>query len=113
MIQNIMSAFNENEPLIYAAGHDHDMQVLEFGGAPRYMLVSGSGIYGHVSGVGTGGPARYAKAESGFMRLRSWADGRLHLTVFTIDHNAQATEAFNQWVVEKGTTKPVEPKHAD
>jgi hypothetical protein len=110
MIQQVMSAFSENEPLIYASGHDHDIQVLGFGGAPRYALVSGTGIYGHVSGVGGGGPAKFAKALSGFMQLRAWPDGRIHLTVYTVDHDGKAIAAFQEWVAQSGTKGADKPR---
>jgi hypothetical protein len=112
LIQSVMGAFTEDEPLIYASGHDHDIQVMAFGGAPHYVLVSGTGIYGHVSGVGGGGPSRFARAESGFMRLRAWPDGRIYLTVYTVGHDAAATPAFEEWVVESAA-RPPERAHAD
>jgi hypothetical protein len=112
LIQSVMSTFTKDEPLIFAGGHEHGLQVMEFKGAPQYVLVTGSGIYGHVSAVSKTGPARYAKAESGFMRLQSFADGRIRLTVLTVDRSGKATEAFDTWPVKEGI-RPEERKNAD
>ncbi len=101
LVQSLMGTFTKDEPLVYAAGHEHSMQVMSFQEAPRFLLVSGTGIYGHVSAVGRARPTRYAAAESGFMRVRAWADGRIRLTVFTIDNTGKSTEAFDQWLVEQ------------
>jgi hypothetical protein len=40
------------------------------------------------------------------MRLRAWADGRIHLTVLTVDHGGKATEAYQEWVVREPTRRP-------
>jgi hypothetical protein len=112
LIQSLMSTFTKEEPLIFAGGHEHGLQVMEFQGAPRFVLVTGSGIYGHVSAVSKTGPARFAKAESGFMRIQSFADGRIRLTVLTVDRAGKATEAFDTWPVKQGI-RPEEKKNAD
>jgi hypothetical protein len=107
-----MGTFSKNEPLIYAAGHDHDLQVLQFEGVPKYQLVTGSGIFGHVSNVSKVASTRYAKAESGYMRLRAWVDGRIRLTVFTVNVKGETDEAFDEWVSQAKNKQP-EVKHAD
>jgi hypothetical protein len=111
LIHSLLTTFTKDEPFIYAAGHDHDLQVLAFEEAPHYVLVSGTGIYGHTSAVRTTSPARFAKAESGFMRLRAWVDGRIRLTVLTIDQSAQITEAFDEWIAQQ--PKKAVAKNAD
>jgi hypothetical protein len=112
LIRQIMSTFTKDEPFIYAAGHDHDLQVMAFEEAPKFVLVSGTGIYGHTSAVQTTAPARFAKSESGYMRVRAWADGRIRLTVFTIDQKAQVTEAFDEWIAQ-GQPRKMAAKNAD
>jgi hypothetical protein len=112
MIRSIMGTFSKTEPLIYAAGHDHDLQVLQFEGIPKYQLVAGSGIFGHVSNVSKVSATRYAKAESGYMRLRAWEDGRIRLTVFTVNIKGETDEAFDEWVSQAKNKQP-EAKRAD
>ena len=112
MIRSILGTFSKDEPFIYAAGHDHDLQVLQFEGVPKYELVTGSGVFGHVSNVAKISSTRYAKAESGYMRVRAWADGRIRITVFTVDIKGQTSEVFDEWASQARNKKP-EAKHAD
>ncbi|MEA2722833.1 MAG: hypothetical protein QOH59_604, partial [Gemmatimonadales bacterium] len=70
--QRLIAAFRRAlaaaPPALYAAGHEHNLQVLS-GGPARLELVSGTGIYGH-SGVAV--PLRgtlFARRASGFARL--------------------------------------------
>ena len=85
------------KPLVYVAGHEHSLQVLD-GHSARHLLVSGSGIYGHVSQVHQTDGTRYAAALSGFMRLDFLRDGRVRLGVFTVDAESVTTEAFSAFL---------------
>ena len=53
MRRSFEAVFQKYPPLVYAAGHDHNLQVIR-GGRPevsyaKYILVSGAGILGHAS----------------------------------------------------------------
>jgi hypothetical protein len=85
--------FTRRKPLVYAAGHEHSLQVFE-GRTARNLLVSGTGIAGHVSPVYRLDNTRYAAAIGGFMRLDFLRDGRARLGVFTVDADRLATESF-------------------
>jgi hypothetical protein len=89
--------FKPFRPLVYAAGHDHDLQVIR-GETVRHILVSGSGIYGHVSQVARRGRTRFAASVSGYQRLEFLRDGRVRLGVITVDGNARVTEAFSMFL---------------
>src|SRR5690606_27228553 len=85
--------FARRKPLVYVAGHEHSLQVFH-GHSARHLLVSGSGIYGHVSEVHQTDGTRYAAALSGFMRLDFLRDGRVRLGVITVNAERVTTEAF-------------------
>ena len=55
-------------PLIYAAGHDHNLQILE-GDVADYLVVSGSGSSSIASSVGHGSATLFAHEHPGFMAV--------------------------------------------
>ena len=91
------SIFATHSPLVYAAGHDHNLQVLEGVGA-RYLLVSGAGSDGQLNAVYRLPSTRFARRVNGFMRLEVMSDGRVRLSVTAIER-AQAREVFATWLV--------------
>lgn len=86
-------ALRELPPLVWAAGHDHGLQVLD-GGVGRYTLVSGAGAVGHTKAPTRIDATRYLSGEAGFMRL-DFGDGEVRLRVVTVDRNGRATEPFS------------------
>ena len=74
------SAFACHPPAIYAAGHDHGLQLLDRG-RPPLLAVSGAGIAGHESFLQRLPETRFALAKGGFMRVDLLRDGRLRLGV--------------------------------
>lgn len=86
------TAFACRPPAIYAAGHEHTLQVLDRG-HPPLLLVSGAGIADHESYVERLPETRLALASPGFMRADVLRDGRLRLGVIT----AEKGEAREVW----------------
>ncbi|HXL52410.1 MAG TPA: metallophosphoesterase [Gemmatimonadales bacterium] len=84
-------------PLIYAAGHEHTLQVIA-GTSTRYVLVSGTGTFGHIERVTALDSTRFARSASGFMRVEFLRDGRARLGVMIIDRAGSATEEFGLWL---------------
>lgn len=68
-IENMKRAMRENPPLVYAAGHDHSLQVLEGEGIARVQVVSGAGAPERVSRVTHIRQTLFAHAAPGFMVL--------------------------------------------
>ncbi len=98
----------EDPPLVYAAGHEHNLQVLS-GRGPRYHLVSGSGIYDHTTSSRVIQRTLYAAQQSGFMRLTIGRDGRARLAVLTVDGDGRPREDFSMWLDTKpGLPQPPE-----
>lgn len=97
MRQEFDKVFADFDPLVYAAGHDHDMQVLK-GNHVGTVLVSGTGIYGHVSPVDYRPSTRFAAAASGFMRLDFLRNGKVRLGVITVNVLGETDEAFSMYL---------------
>lgn len=96
--QRLIAAFRRAlaaaPPMLYAAGHEHNLQVLS-GGAARLELVSGAGIYGH---SGEAVPIRgtlFARRASGFARLDIPRAGRARLAVLEVDAEGGSREVFS------------------
>ena len=105
------SAFAAHRPLLYAAGHDHGLQVFRGGGA-RYSLVSGGGVYGHTGPVTRRPGTLLAMRASGFMRLDVAAGtGRARLSVFTVDASGATQEVYALWL-DQTTPPPAFPSLA-
>jgi hypothetical protein len=96
MRQEFEKVFADFDPLVYASGHDHDMQVLK--GQNATVLVSGTGIYGHVSPVDYRPNTQFAAAASGFMRLDFLRDGKVRLGVITVNVLGETDEAFSMYL---------------
>ena len=80
--------------MVYAGGHEHNLQVIQ-GVNPRYLLVSGAGIYGHQSAVWWRDNTLFAAEDAGFMRLDVFRDGGVRLTVVVVDEDAKTEEIFS------------------
>lgn len=93
----IEGVFEQKAPLVYAAGHEHNLQVLK-GKDVKYLLVSGAGYFGHVSRTVTTESTLFARVASGFMRLDFAADGDVRLSAVTVDVSAKATESFSMMI---------------
>jgi hypothetical protein len=107
MIRVLTAAFQPERPVVYAAGHEHNLQVLRRNPA-GYLLVSGGGIYGHTSQVRAITGSRYINRASGFMRLTVLRDGRARLAVVLVDSKGEPSENFSMWLDRPaGTPAPV------
>ena len=87
----------DHRPLIYAAGHDHSLQVLSGGEAADYILVSGSGS--RMSNVSHGKDTLFAHEHLGFMAVDVIDDGRVLLRVVEPTEQRPAGEVvFSTWL---------------
>lgn len=77
-------AMSAHPPLLYAAGHDHGLQVFR-GPVAAYSVVSGAGIVEHESGVGRIDATVYASSKPGFMRLDLSPSGTVRLSVTVVE----------------------------
>jgi hypothetical protein len=87
------SAFACAPPAIFAAGHEHGLQLLDRG-RPPLLAVSGAGIYGHESFLQRLPETRFALAKGGFMRVDLLRDGRLRLGVVEATSAGEPRELY-------------------
>lgn len=90
----IEAAFTPTQPVIYASGHDHNLQVI--GGGARHYLVSGAGDYNHLDGVRRIDSTHFDRKASGYMRLDVVRGGPIHLGVHVIDANGGMREEYSE-----------------
>jgi hypothetical protein len=90
-------ALSTRRPLIYASGHEHNLQVIRGIGAV-WHLVSGAGSYNHLTPVAWRDSTVFAAAASGFMRLDVLRDGRARLGVLTVAADSSTNERFSMWL---------------
>jgi hypothetical protein len=89
----LVGAFGAHRPLAWASGHEHVLQVIESATWGR-VLVSGAGIYGHVTYVKDVEGSLYRAARSGFMRIDFLRDGRRRLGVIEVAKDGGYRETF-------------------
>lgn len=97
MATSLQRAFVVDTPTVYAAGHEHNLQVFRRDPA-RYLLISGTGIYGHTTPSRRITGTRYVREASGYMRITFLADGRARLAVMVVDAQGNAREDFSMWL---------------
>jgi hypothetical protein len=97
LIAAFRRAFAASPPALSAAGHDHNLQVIETGPA-RLHLVSGSGIYGHSGRAVPIDGTLFVRDASGYARLDIPRRGRARLAVLVVDGRGQSHEVFSTWV---------------
>lgn len=99
MRDSIEAAFSESPPLVYAAGHDHSLQVLHGGENVRYILVSGAGSATKVScAVRLRESAYTSPHRSGFMRLDLMREKGVLLRVYRYSASGSGGLAYSMWL---------------
>jgi len=88
-----LAAASGHRPLAWVGGHEHVLQVIE---SPEWgrVLVSGAGIYGHLTYVKEVEGSLYRAARSGFMRIDFLRDGHRRLGVVEVEKDGRYREAF-------------------
>jgi hypothetical protein len=104
MRDSIETALAVHPALIHAAGHEHNLQVIDGRDEQnvKHIVVSGTGYYGHLDRAFYIEGSRYAEAASGFVRVDFLHDGRARLGVITVDEEGRQTEAFSMWLETTG-----------
>jgi hypothetical protein len=99
MRDSIESAFHESTPLVFAAGHDHSLQVLRSGRNAPYVLVSGAGSAGKVSCTVRLRESLFTSPHrNGFMRLDVMRRGGVLLRVFRFTSSGSGGVAYSRWL---------------
>jgi len=94
-------------PLMYAAGHEHSLQVFRSRRGPRYLVVSGLGSSDKSTPVGRDGSSLFADSDrgrSGFMQVDFLRDGRVRLSVIEVAPGApDGAEVWAQLLETSGS----------
>lgn len=102
MRDSIERAFATNPPLAYAAGHEHNLQVLRGGPAVRYLLVSGAGAEAKTScAVWMRESYFAAQRRTGFMRIDVMRGSGALLRVFNYSGSGAGGLAYSRWLEER------------
>ncbi|CAN5858837.1 hypothetical protein BH23GEM9_BH23GEM9_09260 [soil metagenome] len=99
MRDSMRAAFAVQPPLIYAAGHEHNLQVLR--GAPYadYLLVSGAGSASRVACVVRMRESEFvSQSRVGFMRLDILRGRGVLLRVYHFDRHGSGGEVYFRWL---------------
>jgi len=100
MRDSLNSALKTRPPLIYAAGHDHSLQVM-LGRTSSYALVSGAGSIGKGECAARLRQSLYVgQATSGFMRLDFVPGDSVLLRVYRYDSHVEG-EVYSQWLRDR------------
>jgi hypothetical protein len=94
MIRAFRGAFADHPPALYAAGHEHNLQVIQRRVVPL-ELVSGGGIYDHHGRAATIRGTLLARDASGYARLDVPRSGPARLAVLEVDGKGSAHEVFS------------------
>jgi len=97
MREALAAAVVDHPPLVWAAGHEHNLQVIR-GTVARHLLVSGSGYFGHGGFAQWSDSTVYASDRSGYMRLDVTPDGRVRLAVVVVDKAGNGREVHAEWL---------------
>jgi hypothetical protein len=101
MRDSLESAFLARKPLIYAAGHDHSLQVLRGGRSVEYLLVSGAGSDAKGScAVGLRESHYTSPHRNGFMRVDIMRNKGALLRVFRYTKTGSGGLAYARWLEE-------------
>jgi hypothetical protein len=97
MIDSLRSAVRGGDPLLYAGGHEHNLQVFrdqDMG----YAMVSGAGVFGHTSPAFDVEDVVVALQVPGYMRVDVLSDGRVQLTLVAVDARGRGEEVHRMWL---------------
>ena len=94
LVDGLLGAFRGHPPLLYAAGHEHHLEVLA-GDEPPWVVVSGAGRVDAITPVGPREDAVYLAERAGFVRIDFLPDGHVGLEVLTVDAAGKSTSAFS------------------
>ena len=99
MRDSIESALSGSPPLIYAAGHDHSLQVLTGTANVRYILVSGAGSPSKVSCAVRLRESYYtSQHRTGSMRVDILAQRGVLLRVYRYSTSGSGGLAWSGWL---------------
>lgn len=102
MRDSLESAFMVQPPLVYAAGHDHNLQVLKGGPSVAYLLVSGAGSAAKAAcAVRLRESYFHSQHRSDFMRVDIMSERGVLLRVFDFMSGGKGGLSYTKWLEPK------------
>jgi hypothetical protein len=102
MRDSIETAFGVRPPLVYAAGHEHNLQVLRGGATVQYLLVSGAGSQEKAAcGVWLRESYYVAQHRTGFMRIDIMRNKGAFLRVYEYKGDGTGGVSYTRWLEMK------------
>lgn len=99
MRDSLESAFIAKPPLVYAAGHDHNLQVMKGTPSVQYLLVSGAGSRAKAACAVYLRESYYvSQHRSGFMRIDVLKGKGVLLSVFDYTGRGDRGAPFSRWL---------------
>jgi len=99
MRDSIETAFATKPPLVYAAGHEHNMQVMRGGPTVQYLLVSGAGSDSKVGCTVWLRESYYtAQHRTGFMRVDVMRNKGVLLRVYAFEGSGRGGLSYSRWL---------------
>ena len=99
MRDSLEAAFIAKPPILYAAGHDHNLQLMRGSPYVQYLAVSGAGSDDKVSCAVYMRESYYvSQHRTGFMRVDILRDKGVLLSVFDYEGNGTPGRPFSRWL---------------
>lgn len=99
MRDSLQAAFSAKPPILYAAGHDHSLQVMKGAPSAQYFVVSGAGSQGKTEcSVYLRESYYVSQHRVGFMRVDVLKDKGVLLSVFDYSGAGVPGRAFSRWL---------------
>jgi hypothetical protein len=99
MRDSLETAFATKPPLVYAAGHEHNMQVMRGGPSVQYLLVSGAGSDSKVGCTVWLRESYYtAQHRTGFMRVDVMRNKGVLLRVYAFESSGRGGLSYSRWL---------------
>ncbi len=93
----LRSAFTPGSPLIYAAGHEHCLQLLREGDGP-FLIVSGAGSLSRPDIVSVGPDTLFASPAAGFFRVDVLTNGDVRLQAIEVEDCGKIRRPMSVWL---------------
>ncbi|MEO8576955.1 MAG: metallophosphoesterase [Gemmatimonadales bacterium] len=102
MRDSLEAAFRAKPPLAYAAGHDHNLQVMKGTPSVQYLMVSGAGSASKAECAVYLRESYYvSQHRTGFMRIDVLKGKGVVLSVFDFTGGGGRGDAFSRWLEVK------------
>ena len=98
LAKQVKDALARHQPLVYAAGHDHSLQIFEADEVARMHIVSGAGSAGKVSSVTAVAGTIFAHSVPGFAVLDFATRDGVDTPIVRIVRTGQEAPAFEMYI---------------